>query len=104
MAGSLVAWVEMVIHLFRHGAADSRHLLEIPEPGAGDRAHRAEMMQQGAPAMRADAGDLVELGAAERAPATRPVAADREPVRLVAQPLQVVEHRVLGLEPERHAV
>ena len=59
------------------------------------------MVQQRALAPGADAGDLVERRAADRLGALGAVGADRETVRLVAQPLQEIEHRVARLEGDR---
>ena len=48
-------------------------------------------------------GDLVERRAADRLVALGAMRADREAVRLVAQPLQEIEHRVARFERERPA-
>ena len=61
------------------------------------------MLQQRALARRADAGDLVQRIGADGLGALLAMAADGEAVRLVAQALQVVEHRRFGIEPERLA-
>ena len=50
----------MIINLFCDGFADAGDAFEIGQPGAGDAAGRAEMVQQRLLAPRADAGDLVE--------------------------------------------
>ena len=100
-ANAISAWdiafgMEMVINLLGHRLADALDPFEIGEPGAGDAARRAEMMQQRLLAPRADAGDLVERRGADRLGAPCPVGADGEAVGLVAQALQVIEHRVLA--------
>ena len=59
------------------------------------------MLQQGALAARADARDLIQRIGSDRLGALLAVAADGEAVRLVAQPLQVVEHRAFLFEAER---
>ena len=58
-------------------------------------------MQQRALAVCADAGHFVERRASEFVGAARAMSADGETMRLVAQPLQEVEHRIARLEGER---
>src|SRR6185437_5553089 len=100
-AAILAIRMKMVINLFRDSFADARHALDLGEAGAGDGARGAEMVQQRLFAFRADAGDLVERRAPERFRMPRTVGADGKAVRLVAQPLQEIEHRVARLERER---
>src|SRR5258708_17199643 len=79
--------VEEVVDLARGLGADPGHLGEIGQRRALDRLERAEMVEQGALAGRADAPDLLQPRLADvpaRAAAGR---ADRQAVRLVAQPL-----------------
>ena len=70
-------------------------------PARGYGLGRAEMLEQRAPARGADAGDLVERIGADGLAALGPVRADGEAVRLVAQPLHEIEHRVARLEHDR---
>src|SRR5207249_3263392 len=77
-----------------------RRALDFRNPGARDRARRAEMVQQRLLAAGADARDLIERRAADRLLAADPMRADRKTVRLVAQALQEVEDRVTRLERE----
>src|SRR5579863_466379 len=66
--------------------ADAVDLHQIGDRSALDRLERAEMMQQSPLARRPDAGDLLQSGLAQTAHAPRPVRADGEAMRLVAQP------------------
>src|SRR5262249_51560012 len=61
------------------------------------------MAQQGALARRADAGNLLQAGLAQVALAPGAVRADREAVRLVAQALQEIQHRITRRQPNRFA-
>ena len=66
---------------------------------------RAEVPQQRAPPRRPDAGEVVEDRLASRALAALPVEAEREAVRLVADPLQQLEPgRVRGRARSARAV
>ena len=76
-------------------------LRQIGERGALDRLQRAEMMQQRALARRADAGDFLQAGLADVLLAARAVRADGEAMRLVAQPLDEIEHRIARRQLER---
>ena len=88
------ALVEEIVDLARGLGVDAGHLGEIGGGGALDRLERAEMLQQRALARRADAGDFLQAGLADVALAPRAVRADREAMRLVAQPLDEIEHRI----------
>ena len=59
------------------------------------------MVQQRLFAARADPRDFVERRAADRHRPLGAVRADRETVRLVAQPLQEIEDRIARFERER---
>src|SRR3546814_17898345 len=59
------------------------------------------MMQQRLLASGADPGDLVQRIAAQRLGPACPMGLDREPVGLVAQSLEKVQHRVAPLQQER---
>src|SRR6266481_659803 len=97
------ALVEEVVDLARGLGADPGHLGEISERRALDRLERPEMVEQRALAGRADTGDFLKPRLADVAPAPDAVRADREAMRLVAQPLDEIEHRVARLELERLA-
>src|SRR5258708_19482589 len=95
--------VEEVVDLARGLGADPGHLGEIGQRRALDRLERAEMVEQGALAGRADARDLLQSRLADVAAAPDAVRADREAMRLVAQPLDEIERRIARLELERLA-
>src|SRR5262245_39542876 len=88
------ALVEEVVDLARGLGADSGHLGEVGDRRALDRLERPEMVEQRALAGRADAGDLLQTGLADVAPPPRPMRADGEAMRLVAQPLHEIEHGI----------
>ena len=77
--------------------------LQVAEPGHLHPARRAEMVEQRALAGGADAVDLVQLALPERLRAAGAVGGDGETVRLVAQPLQEIQHRVARRQLERLA-
>src|SRR5258707_6369774 len=93
--------VEEVVDLARGLGADAGYLGEIGQRRALDRLERAEMVEQGALAGRADARDLLQSRLADVAAAPDAVRADREAMRLVAQPLDEIERRIARLEPGR---
>src|SRR5262249_54523822 len=95
--------VEEFLVLARGFGADPGHLGEIGQRRALDRLERAEMVEQGALASRADARDLLQSRLADVAAAPDAVRADREAMRLVAQPLDEIERRIARLELERLA-
>src|SRR5262245_8751067 len=95
------ALVEEVVDFARGLGADPGHLGEISQRRALDRLERPEMVEQGALASRADAGDFLQPRLADVAPAPDAMGADREAMRLVAQPLDEIEHRIARLELER---
>src|SRR5687768_6721298 len=86
----------MVVNAAGHRLRDSRRLLQILERGTLDRAGGAEMHQQSALAAGADAGDVVERVGGESLRPFLAMGADREAVRLVAQPLEIEEQRRVG--------
>src|SRR5215472_9044053 len=92
--------MEMVVDALRHGFADALDPLKIGKSRTGDAARRAEMMKQRLLAPRADAGNLVERRAADRLHPPGAMGADGEAMRLVAQPLQVIEDRIFRIEAE----
>src|ERR1043166_4684801 len=93
--------VEEVIDLAGGFRADAGDLREVGDRGTLDRLESAEVPQQRAFAGRADAGVFLNPRFAQVAPAPLPVRADREPMRLVAQPFDEIEHRIARPEPER---
>src|SRR5215831_6697275 len=95
------ALVEEVVDLARGLGADPGHVGEIGQRGALDRLEGPEMVEQRALAGRADAGDFLQPRLADIAPAPDAVRSDREAMRLVAQPLDEIEHRIARLELER---
>src|SRR5262249_20913625 len=74
---------------------------EIGRRGALDCLERAEMQQKREFAGRPDPGDLLQPGFAQIALATRPVRANRKAMRLVAQPLDEIKHRIARRQLER---
>ena len=64
---------------------------ELVDRGGPDPLHRAEPLEQRLAALLPQPGDAVEPARRHRLGAPLPVEGDREPVRLVAQPLQEVE-------------
>src|SRR5260370_31643503 len=93
--------VEEVVDVGRGLGADPGYVGEIGQRRALDRLERAEMVEQGALAGRADARDLLQSRLADVAAAPDAVRADREAMRLVAQPLDEIERRIARLELER---
>ena len=92
--------MEEVVDRLRQLGRHARHGGEIGERGAADGLCRAEMRQQGALPRRADALDLVERVLRQGRLAPGAVRADGEAVRLVAQPLYELEHRIARLQHE----
>jgi len=82
---------------------DTIDLHQIRDRGALDRLERAEVVQQRPLSRRSDAGDLLQAGLAQIALAARPVRTDGETMRLVAQPLDKIEHRIARRQLERVA-
>ena len=92
-----------IIDLARRFGVDAGNVFEVGHRGALDRLQGAEVAQQRALARRADAGDLLQAGLADVLLALLPMRADGEAMRLVAQPLHEIEHRIARLELERLA-
>src|SRR6185437_2852111 len=84
--------------------ADARNLAEIGNRGPLDLLQRAEMVEQRPFARGADAGDFLQAGLADALGPPLAVGADHEAMRLVAQPLDEIEHGVARLELDRLAV
>src|SRR4051812_25108651 len=83
--------------------ADARHLAEVGDGSALDFLQRSEMMQQRPLARRADARDFLQAGLADVLLAQLAVRADHKAVRLVAQPLDEIQHRIARPEFDRLA-
>ncbi len=79
---------------FAVGGIDAVHLFEIGQAGVSNSLGRAESLQQGALARRADAGDFIQGAAGEVFLAARAMRADGEAMRLVAQPLDEIKRRI----------
>ncbi len=90
-AALLRALVEEIVDLAGGLRADAGHLGEIGRRRALDRLERPEMVKQRALAGRADAGDFLQPRLADIAPAADAMRADREAMRLIAQPLDEIE-------------
>ena len=93
--------VEEIVDGARRRGVHARRLDEVLVGGALDRLDGAEMVQEGALAVRADARDLVERSLRHLALALRPMRPDREAVRLVAQALHEIERRVARRQLQR---
>src|SRR5215217_4367125 len=93
--------VEEIVDGARRRGVHARRLDEVLVGGALDRLDGAEMVQEGALAVRADARDLVERSRCYLALALRPMRPDREAVRLVAQALHEIERRVAWRQLQR---
>src|SRR5918999_3245174 len=96
----LAPLVEGVVDRLGHRLADAVHALEIEQTGGLDRPNPAEMAQQSTLAPGADARHPIERRAADRLAALRPVAGDREAMRLVPQALEKIENRVARVQLE----
>ena len=77
----------------RQGAADARDGGDLLDGRLTHPLDRAEDLEQLPLPLRADAGQVVERRADRPPVAQGPVVGDREPMRLVAQPLDEVERR-----------
>src|SRR5580704_10297207 len=95
--------VKKLVNPPRRFGADAFDLHQVGDRGALDGLERAEVMQQCALARRPDAGNLLQAGLAQVLGTARPVRADGEAMRLVAQPLDKIEHRIARRQLERVA-
>src|SRR3569832_147894 len=93
--------MEELVDLLGHIAAHALDCLNIGHARRRNGTCRAEVLQQRPLARRADARDLVQRAGADRLAPLLAMAADRETVRLVTQPLLVIEHWRAQLESER---
>src|SRR4051794_29190258 len=81
--------------------ADARHLAQVGDGGALDLLQRSEMMQQRALARRPDARNFLQAGLADVLLAQLAVRADHKTMRLVAQPLDEIQHRIARFQFDR---
>src|SRR4051794_7215407 len=95
------ALMEEIVDSPRHIGVDAGDLHQIASRGALDRLECSKMSQQRALAGRPNTLDLLQPGLTDVAAPPRAVRADREPVRLVAQPLDEIEHRIARRQLER---
>src|SRR5262249_23564924 len=98
---SLPPFVEEIVNGLRHRLADAGNRQEVVGAPAGHGLGGAEVREQRALALRADAGDVVERVDTDGLAALGAMGADGEAVRLVAQPLNEIEHRIARLEQQR---
>src|ERR1043165_6776182 len=83
--------------------ADAGHLAEVGDGSPLDLLQGSEMMQQRALARRPDAGDFLQARLADILLAQLAVRADHKAMRLVAQPLDEIQHRIARLQFDRLA-
>src|SRR5262249_16616718 len=95
--------VKKLVNPPRRFGADAIDLHQVGDRGALDGLERTEVMQQRPLARRPDAGNLLQSGLAQILGAARPMRTDGEAMRLIAQPLDKVEHRVARRQLERVA-
>src|ERR1700720_2703280 len=93
--------MEVRIYPPRRFPADARSRLEVGETCHLHPPGRTEMVQQRALAGRADCGDLIQLALPDVLRTARAVRCDGEPMRLVAQALEEIQHRVARRKLER---
>ena len=79
--------MEVIIKASRERCPDSRNLLEVRHPGAHHSLQSPEVLQELPPLGRPQSGDHLEHRLVVAPGALAPVAGDREPVSLVADPL-----------------
>src|SRR6266850_6373289 len=96
--------VEKLENLARAFGADAGNLAEVGDRGPLDFLQGSEMMQQGAFARRSDAGNFLQTRLADVLLAQLAVRADHKAMRLVAQPLDEIQHGVARLKLERLAI
>src|SRR6185312_471669 len=81
-----------------------RNLAKVGDRGPLDLLQGAEMVQESAFARRSDAGNLLQARFADVLLAQLAVRADHETMRLVAQPLDEIQHGIARLELDRLAL
>src|SRR5688500_1587507 len=92
-----------IIDLARGFGIDSGYMFEIGHRGAFDCLEGAEVTQQRSFAHRPDTGDFLQAGLADVLLALLAMRTNGESMRLIAQPLHEVEHRIAWPELERLA-
>ena len=90
--------MEVVVNSLCERCAHTVHRGKVGDAGAAHRLGRAEGLQQRLLAGGADAGNLVQRVDANGLRPPRPVRADGKAMRFIAEPLDVIEHRIAGLE------
>src|SRR5271170_4336260 len=75
-------------------SADTIDLHQVGDGGPLDCLEGTEVMQQRPLPRWADARDFLQAGLAQVAHAARPMRTDRKTMRLVAQPLDEIKHRI----------
>src|SRR5262249_30351680 len=93
--------VELLVDVARNLAGDTGDRLEFLAAGRKEPLGRAEVLEQGALAGRADALQLIEDRSGHRLVAAASVVLDREPVGLVADPLQQLRRLRVRREVDR---
>src|SRR5947209_5445824 len=83
--------VQVPVDALGERAADPFHLGDVVDRRCLDAAQAAEMLEQGLPALGADAGNLAQHGGGARLGAARAVADDRKAMRLVADRLDEMQ-------------
>src|SRR6188472_850079 len=92
--------MKMAIDAAGQRTADALDVFEIGDAGTAHPLGRSEGAQQGFLAFRPNAGHLVRRVGRHALEAPGAMGADGEAVRLVAQPLDEIEHRLARLEHE----
>ena len=77
------------------------HRRDLLDTRRAELAHRAEVLEQGLAARRAEPGHVVERAGGGGLAALLPVVGDREPVRLVPHPLQQVQPLAAARQDDR---
>src|ERR1700728_289622 len=88
------ALVEEFVNAPGRLSAHAVDLHQVGNRGALDRLERTEMVQQSPLPRWANARDFLQARFAQIAHAARPMRPDRKTVRLVAQPLDEIKHRI----------
>src|SRR5271169_5464549 len=90
--------MEVIVNLLGDGFVDAGGRLEIGETRACHTLGGAEVVEECALALGANARNLVKQGLGDRPRSLGAMGADSEAVRLVAQALQKIEDRIAWLE------
>src|SRR5437764_12803376 len=98
-SGARCGFVEEFIDFARRFGIDPGHMFQIGDGGTLDCLQRAEVPQQRALTHRTDAGDFLQAGFADVLLALLPMRADRETMRLIAQPLDEIQHPIARPDP-----